>query len=297
MASTERPGRPVKPAKATSGAPSDLSATRRGGAPSKFEALGAAAARAASQFARGFRSSSGPDAIERERQRQAAAHASALSKHRSALYGLRARFIVGGTAMLGGSALGAGALAGEQIAGAVLAGGVAAYGGYQSVKAKRSIDGLHEPPAPPPIMPAPVPLPAGTPGAAAADRITGARMQIMELIPTVEYLQPEAAAQVFTADATAAPATAAVVERIRLMSKIIREMPGSPAAQAAALSLPVLEQRLTEGSSAYYELLDAVIGLASAPDLNGSVGTALRPAINELQAYTAGLQRAADTWG
>jgi hypothetical protein len=204
--------------------------------------------------------------------------------------------VVGAGAAVTGAGVGLTVMDTELLAAGVAA-GVAAFGGYSAVRSKVAINQLRPPPDPPVIMPASVPLPPAAPGAAAAARITVARSQIMELLPTVEYLQAEAAGQVLAADAAAAPATHAVVERIRAMHRIVAEMAGSPAAQAAALSLPVLEQRLAEGAAAYHELLAAVIGLASAPDLHGSIGQSLRPAINELQAYTAGLERAAQTWG
>jgi hypothetical protein len=273
------------------------------GSNGRAEALGgqaAAAARAAMSFYRGWRGNrtTGPNPIELERAHREATHRAAMSRYRGALTRLRARLVVGTAGMIGGAAVAASTLDGMpgEAPLAVLGGSAAAIGAWQAARSSHRLKQLQEP-APPPAIAAPPPaLPPGSPGADAAQRVTGLRVHIMELLPTVEQLHPEAADQVRAADAATAPGMNALVERVRSMQRIIEQMPGSPAAQSARLSIDALTIRLQEGASAYQELLTAVIALSSAPALSGGPSATLRPAIDDMHAYAAGLRRAADTW-
>jgi hypothetical protein len=273
------------------------------GANGRAEALGgqaAAAARAAMSFYRGWRANrtTGPNPIEVERAHREAAHRAEMSRYRGALSRLRARLVVGTAGVIGGAAVAASTLDGlpGEAPLAVLGGSAAAIGAWQAARSSSKLKELQEP-APPPAIAAPPPaLPPGSPGSDAAQRVTGLRMHIMELLPTVEHLHPDAADQIRAADAATAPGLNALVERVRSMQRIIAQMPGSPAAQSARLSIDALTIRLQEGASAYQELLTAVIALSSAPALTGGPSTTLRPAIDDMHAYAAGLRRAAETW-
>lgn len=268
----------------------------------RAESLGgqaASAARAAAAFYRGWkggRSQVDPLAVERERQQ--AKHQSAVANYRSRLGRLRVRLVAGGSAVIGGAAVAASALDGMPAEAplAVLGASAAIIGAQQALKSRRALNQLEEPKPPPAIVAAPLALPPGSAGADPAARVTGVRMHLMELLPTVENLHAEAADQIRAVDAATAPGLNALVERIRSMQRIIATMPGSPAAQSAQLTISALVIRLSEGANAYQDLLAAVIALSSAPEITGPPAATLLPAIEDMQAYAAGLQRAAQTW-
>ena len=270
-----------------------------GGKAESFGAQAAAAARAAAAFYRGWRSGTPTEnALQREQQRQVTRYAAAMQRYRTRMAGLKARLVMGGTVFLGGAAVAASSLDGMpgEAPLAVLGGGAAVIGGWQAVRARTELKHTPEPPRPLPIVaPAPA-LPNNSPGAMGAVRVATIRHHLMELLPQVEQIQPEAAEQVRILDAQTAPGMNALVERIRSMQRISQQMPGSSTSRTAASSMRALVQRLDEGADAYQELLDAVIGLISAPELAASPSQALRPAIVDLQSYAAGLQRAAETW-
>jgi hypothetical protein len=269
----------------------------------KAEALGgqaAAAARAAMSFYRGWRANrtGEPNPIDVERAHRQATHASAMSRYRNALIRLRTRLAVGTATVVGGAAVAASTLDGlpSEAPLAVVGGSAVVIGAWQAIRSSSGLKELHVP-APPPALVAPPPaLPPGSAGSDAAQRVTGLRMHIMELLPTLDQLHPEAADQIRAADAATALGLNALVERVRSMQRIIRQLPGSPAAQSAQISINALTIRLQEGASAYQELLTAVITLSSAPALTGGPAATLRPAIDDMHAYAAGLQRAAETW-
>lgn len=291
MATKRRPG------------PSAPGSDAGAGSAGRAEALGgqaASAARAAMAFYRGWRSNrtAGPDPLQLERQHREATHLAALHRYRGALARLRTRLVVGTAGVIGGAAVAASTLDGlpGEAPLAVFGGSAALIGGWQASRANRQLKHLSEPDPPPALVAAPAALPAGSPAADAAHGVTGLRMHIMELLPTVEQLHPTAADQIRAADAATAPGMNALVERVRAMQRIIAQMPGSPAARSAQLSIDALTIRLREGASAYQELLAAVIALSSAPALTDGPGATLRPAVDDMHAYAAGLQRAAETW-
>ena len=269
----------------------------------RAEALGsqaAAAARAAAGFYRGWRTgrAPAPNPMEVGRSRAAERHQIALSGYRSKLAALRVRLLAAGAGVIGGAAVAASSLDGMPTEAplAVLGGSAVVIGAWQAIASRNQLRTLEQPAAPPPVVLPPPGLPPGSPGAASAERVTGLRMHIIELLPAVEQLQPRAADQIRAADAATPPGMHALVERIRSMRRIIREMPGSTAAQSAQITINALLVRLNEGASAYQELLAAVIDLSSAPALSGGPAATLRPAIQDMHAYAAGLQRAAETW-
>ena len=248
-------------------------------------------------FVQGWKARQGQESgYEIERRRVLAQHAQEMSAYRRLMVAAKAKVAAGSTLLLGGGAL---ALADAAVdpglgivaaTGAVLAGvgGVSAYRGHRDGKA------LTPPQQPMLPVPPPPPLPKGTPGSAAADSIAASRDQLMVMLPTVERIHPEAAAELRRADAQAAPIMAALVERMRHLMGVRAQMPDTQAAHMAGVSVNNLAGQLATGARTYDELLAAVVELLSAAEpLSDQV---LRPSIIELQAYAAGLQRMADTW-
>jgi hypothetical protein len=270
--------------------------------PQRAESLGsqaAAAARAAAAFYRGWRSgASVSDPMAVERQRQTARYAIALNTYRSRAAALRTRLVAGSTVAIGGAAVAASTLNGmpDEAPLAVLGGSAAFIGAWQALHGRRGLQKLDPPPPPPALAAIPAPLPVGSPGAEAAARVTGLRVHLVGLLPTVEQLHEQAADEIRAADAATAPSLNALVERIRSMQQIIAQMPGTPAAQSARVSIDALTIRLTEGANAYQELLTAVIALSAAPAITGGPTATLHPAISDMRAYAAGLEAAARTW-
>jgi len=269
--------------------------------PQQAQAAGshaAAAARAAAAFYRGWRSNQGaqPDPLLVEGQRQQAKGLQVVSAHRSRLSKLRFRFASGTTVAVAGTAVAAGTVTQGPLGTTALGVGAIAVGAWQALRGRKGLRDLQPPREVPQIMPAPAPLPAGCPGAESAMRVTQYRRTIMEMLPTIELLHPEAAEDIRAADAATAPGLNAMVERIRSMQRIQQEMPGTSAQASAQVATGALVVRLTEGAWAYHELLEAVITLAGAPALSGGPQSTLRPAIQDMRAYATGLQRAAETW-
>ncbi len=221
-----------------------------------------------------------------------------MSSYRSRALALRARFVAGTAGIIGGAAVAASTLDGipGEAPIAVLGGSAVVIGAWQAIKSSSRLKGLQEPTPPPAIVAPPPALPPGSPGSESAALVTGLRLHILELLPSVEQLQPEAADQIRVADAATAPGLNALVERIRSMQRIIEQLPGSPAAQSAQISINALTMRLRDGASAYQELLEAVITLSAAPSLGGGPSATLRPAITDLHAYAAGLESASRAW-
>ena len=284
------------------GSSSPVPSPKPSGPPQRAESFGsqaAAAAKAAAAFYRGWRSGASPnDPLELERQRQAARYSQALGRYRTQAAEMRARLYAGTAGAVGGVVVASAALSNEFAdAPLVVAGGsIAAISAWQAVKGRKGLAQLSPPEAPVPVVAAPTPLPAGTTGAVQAERVAKLRMHIIELLPTVEWLQPQAADDIRAADAATAPGLNAIVERIRAMQRIIAQLPGTPAAASAQISIDALTIRLTEGANAYQELLRAAITLSSAPAITGGPDQTLRPAIADMHAYAAGLEAAARTW-
>jgi len=259
----------------------------------------ASAARAAAAFYRGLRSpAAGADPMQVEQQRRSAAYSSALAAYRSRLAALRARLVVGTGAAVGGAAVAAATVGPPDgdAAWLVVGGSTAVIGAWHAVKGTRGLHQLEEPAPPPQLVSRTPPLPEGSPGADPAARVNATRGHIMELLPGLDHLHPEAAEQVRAADAATAPGLNAVVERIRSLQRINAQMPGTEAARAARISTNHLAVQLNEGATTYQELLDGVIALSTSPSLSGGPAATLRPAIEDMHAYAAGLQRAAETW-
>ena len=121
------------------------------------------------------------------------------------------------------------------------------------------------PPTAPP--PPPRPLPPGTTGAAESAHLHRVRVQLAQLIPTIEGLHADAAIEIRRADFEAAPAMAALVERLSVLYRVQIDMTGTVAATTAAASAEEVRQRLALGVRMYEELLNGAANVVgSGPD-------------------------------
>ncbi len=143
------------------------------------------------------------------------------------------------------------------------------------------------PPTAPP--PPPRPLPAGTTGAAESAHLHRVRVQLAQLIPTIEGLHADAAIEIRRADFEAAPAMAALVERLSVLYRVEIDMAGSAAATTAAASAEEVRQRLAMGVRMYEELLNAALQMLSAPDPTRAPSYRPEQTVLELASYTEGL--------
>lgn len=149
------------------------------------------------------------------------------------------------------------------------------------------------PPTAPP--PPPRPLPPGTTGAAESAHLHRVRVQLAQLIPTIEGLHADAAIEIRRADFEAAPAMAALVERLSVLYRVQIDMTGTVAATTAAASAEEVRQRLALGVRMYEELLNAALQMLSAPDPTRAPSQRLDMTVRELAAYSEGLRVAAGT--
>lgn len=154
----------------------------------------------------------------------------------------------------------------------------------------------------PPIAPAippppPVSLPRDAVGVAEATRLTNLRVQLLQVAPAIDGLAPAAGAELRHADAQAAPALNALVERLAVLDHIMRSRSGIPgqdsAADAAYESALELQTRLASGCAAYDALLAACARLMAAPEIGTSTDDILGPALDAMVAYAHGLRRSA----
>ena len=147
------------------------------------------------------------------------------------------------------------------------------------------------PAAPPPT------LPRDAIGAAEAGRLIRLRVQLAELVPALERLQPDAAQELRRADLEAAPPLHALIERLDVLDRMRRELGPTKAGHAARVAAEDVRVRLDAGCVTYEQLLTASASLLAAPDVSRSTAAVLSPAVQALQAYTHGLQRSADAFG
>ncbi len=263
------------------------------------ERLGSQAATgwsAVQSFYRSWQATKQPqDILDQQRRAAIAAHTTAVTKYRAKASGLRSTKRMGQITAASGAGVAAVSMANASDL-TPLGIAAAATGVVITFVSGRRLKRL-QPPPPPMIPPAAsAPLQVGTPGADQAARITEVRRQLATMLPTVAALQPEAAYELQRVDVAAAPATEALIERIRLLRDVQLRLPDSEPGRMAAVSIQSLAANLRRGAATYEELLAAVVALLSSPDPRGSTDDMLRPSIAELQAYTAGLQRVADTW-
>jgi hypothetical protein len=173
----------------------------------------------------------------------------------------------------------------------------AAAAGAMAVRSRLRLRRGPPPPRPMAVPPPPVVLPAGTRGYEDAERLLRVRVQLVNLVPPVSRLHPDAGDELARADAESAPALGALVERLGVLSRIEREMPGTDAAAAAAASAEGVRARLVTGVEAYERLIAAAASMLAAPDLGTSAEQVLGPAVDALTAYAEGLSVSADTFG
>ena len=167
---------------------------------------------------------------------------------------------------------------------------VAVVGAVSARSAKRQLETLQPPQpllAPPPP---PRPLPEGVIGAAESAHLHQVRLQLASLVPTIADLHQEAALELRRADWEAAPAMAALVQRLELLHRVNIEMAGTPAQETALASAEQIRRRLQAGVGRYDELLNAALQMLSAPDPSTAPSAALENAVFELAAYTEGLR-------
>ena len=152
-------------------------------------------------------------------------------------------------------------------------------------------------PAMPELPAMPVePLPAGTPGADEVARWSRAAHRWDEMLPLVDHMHPDAGEQLRRALREVDPALRSLVERLGTLYRTSREMPGTQAAAAAHRASIEVAGQLRDGVEAYEGLVAAAAELIAAPDLNRSVTEVVGPAVLDVQAYTSGLRKAADTF-
>jgi hypothetical protein len=172
---------------------------------------------------------------------------------------------------------------------------MAAGGGIVAAVARRKRAQL--PPAPRvDAMPLPpVVVPSDAIGAEQAQRLTSLRLQLAQVIPAIERLHPEAAADLSRADLEAAPQLHALVDRLVVLHGIRIEMSGTQAEAAATSAAVEVRERLTTGCATYERLIAASATMLAAPDIARGTDEVLTPALEGLTAYTHGLKRAANS--
>ncbi len=171
--------------------------------------------------------------------------------------------------------------------------GMSAVTAWSGLDARRAVRELAPPKAPSVPLPPPPPLPPNARGATEAARLGALRIQLSGVVPTVERLHPGAGAELRAADAEAAPALAALVDRLAVLHRIEHDMPATTAAAAAGSAAEEVRQRLAAGAATYERLLAAAAALLAAPDLNRGAEEVLAPAVEALSAYADGLGRSA----
>ena len=175
--------------------------------------------------------------------------------------------------------------------------GAAIVGGVVAVVSRREQAAL--PPAPRPAVPPPPPLtvPSRAIGAEEAQRLTALRLQLAQMVPAIERLHPGAADELRRADAEAAPPLHALIDRLTILDRIRREMPGTEAEAAATMAAVEVRDRLATGCGTYERLLAASATLLAAPDISRTTDAVLGPALQGMAAYAHGLQRSAEAQG
>jgi hypothetical protein len=172
---------------------------------------------------------------------------------------------------------------------------LAAGGGVVAAVARRKRAQLPPPPRVDAIPSAPAAIPAHAIGAEQAQRLTSLRLQLAQVIPAIERLHPDAAADLRRADLEAAPQLHALVDRLVVLHGIRIEMAGTQAEAAATSAAVEVRERLTTGCATYERLIAASATMLAAPDIARGTDEVLAPALEGLTAYTHGLKRAANS--
>jgi uncharacterized membrane protein YdbT with pleckstrin-like domain len=172
---------------------------------------------------------------------------------------------------------------------------LAAGGGVVAAVARRKRAQLPPAPRVDAIPSAPTAIPAHAIGAEQAQRLTSLRLQLAQVIPAIERLHPDAAADLRRADLEAAPQLHALVDRLVVLHGIRIEMAGTEAEAAATSAAVEVRERLTTGCATYERLIAASATMLAAPDIARGTDEVLAPALEGLAAYTHGLKRAANS--
>ena len=172
---------------------------------------------------------------------------------------------------------------------------LAAGGGVVAAVARRKRAQLPPAPRVDAIPSAPTAIPAHAIGAEQAQRLTSLRLQLAQVIPAIERLHPDAAADLRRADLEAAPQLHALVDRLVVLPGIRIEMAGTEAEAAATSAAVEVRERLTTGCATYERLIAASATMLAAPDIARGTDEVLAPALEGLAAYTHGLKRAANS--
>ena len=172
---------------------------------------------------------------------------------------------------------------------------LAAGGGVVAAVARRKRAQLPPAPRVDAIPSAPAAIPAHAIGAEQAQRLTSLRLQLAQVIPAIERLHPDAAADLRRADLEAAPQLHALVDRLVVLHGIRIEMAGTQAEAAATSAAVEVRERLTTGCATYERLIAASATMLAAPDIARGTDEVLTPALEGLTAYTHGLKRAANS--
>lgn len=172
---------------------------------------------------------------------------------------------------------------------------LAAGGGVVAAVARRKRAQLPPAPRVDAIPSAPAAIPAHAIGAEQAQRLTSLRLQLAQVIPAIERLHPDAAADLRRADLEAAPQLHALVDRLVVLHGIRIEMAGTQAEAAATAAAVEVRERLTTGCATYERLIAASATMLAAPDIARGTDEVLTPALEGLTAYTHGLKRAANS--
>lgn len=172
---------------------------------------------------------------------------------------------------------------------------LAASGGVVAAVARRKRAQLPPAPRVDAIPSAPTAIPAHAIGAEQAQRLTSLRLQLAQVIPAIERLHPDAAADLRRADLEAAPQLHALVDRLVVLHGIRIEMAGTQAEAAATSAAVEVRERLTTGCATYERLIAASATMLAAPDIARGTDEVLTPALEGLAAYTHGLKRAANS--
>jgi hypothetical protein len=258
----------------------------------------AEASAAAAAFRSGWQRATGPsdpaDRMALEHERQNRQYHRDVQRFRSRLARLRGRAQYLTLAAAGGAAVAVADVAVDGPEGLFFIGlPVAVFGALGARRARQQASSLVEPAPPVAPPPPPRPLPPGVPGAAESARLHRVRVQLASLMPTIADLHEDAALELRRADYEAAPALAALVDRLGVLHRVAVEMAGTSAEATARRSAEEVRSRLAQGVEMYDELLNATLQMVSAPDPRRAPSVALELSVRELTAYTEGLQVAA----
>jgi hypothetical protein len=166
-----------------------------------------------------------------------------------------------------------------------------------SARSKRRFVRESKPPSQPELPSAAPPrLPSGAIGQVEAEQFARVRKQLVDLIPSLSGIHPDAGRELKNADGEAGSALAGLVQRLALLDRIRTDLAGSQAAAAATTAADDVRERLAEGVETYDRLLAAAATMLAAPDMGRTSIQVLGPAIEALTAYAHGLEASAETF-